>query len=413
MNIPFRVRLGAGVAAVALSLSLTAEAAWAQPATLDEARDQVEKLRMESSALDQEYAGVQERLEQARQTLGDQQADLDQQRAKVQDLRQQTTQVALLRYQQRSVDPALSLVFSSEQDSFLGHASTMEQLSRNQNAALQRFQAAQADLADLERAAQAETEEIAASEQEMGELRESSEEKLSEAERVLERLTEEERQRLAAEEAERERQAQERAEAAQAQSVAAESDEADDSHNSNDSGDSRSERPSRSGSAERNSGGSSSRSNGGSSSDDSDDSRDSGPSADSSDSDDSGEVAPPANGSRAQAAIAFAKSQLGKPYSYGASGPGSYDCSGLTGAAWKAAGVSLPRTSRAQAGAGTSVSLSNLQPGDLVFYYSPISHVALYVGGGQVIHAPSSGKSVSYAPVSYGSMKPVSARRVG
>ena len=91
--------------------------------------------------------------------------------------------------------------------------------------------------------------------------------------------------------------------------------------------------------------------------------------------------------------------KIGSPYSWGANGPDSFDCSGFTSYAFKAAGVSLPRVSRAQAGAGKRVSRSDLKPGDLVFYYSPISHVAIYVGNGKIIHSPRPGKTVSYAPV--------------
>jgi peptidoglycan DL-endopeptidase CwlO len=107
----------------------------------------------------------------------------------------------------------------------------------------------------------------------------------------------------------------------------------------------------------------------------------------------------PASG-RAAAAIAAARSKLGSPYVWAAAGPSTFDCSGLTMYAWAAAGVSLPHSSRMQANVGSSVSVSNLQPGDLVFYGSPIHHVALYVGGGQVIHAPQSGDVVRYASVS-------------
>ena len=95
----------------------------------------------------------------------------------------------------------------------------------------------------------------------------------------------------------------------------------------------------------------------------------------------------------AQAAVAFAYAQLGKPYVYGATGPSGYDCSGLTGAAWKAAGVSIPRTSGAQWSGLRSVSTSNLRPGDIVVYYGG-GHVGLYVGNGMIIHAPRPGKSV-------------------
>ena len=113
----------------------------------------------------------------------------------------------------------------------------------------------------------------------------------------------------------------------------------------------------------------------------------------------------PASG-RASAAIAAARAKLGSPYVWAAAGPSTFDCSGLTMYAWAAAGVSLPHSSRMQANAGRSVSVSALQPGDLVFYGSPIHHVALYVGGGQVIHAPQSGDVVRYAPVA---MMPISA----
>ncbi|WP_129841898.1 C40 family peptidase [Streptomyces sp. RFCAC02] len=106
-----------------------------------------------------------------------------------------------------------------------------------------------------------------------------------------------------------------------------------------------------------------------------------------------------APGTRAAAAVAFAHAQLGKPYGWGATGPDAFDCSGLTQAAWRAAGVSLPRTSYSQAGAGTRVGRDQLAPGDLVFYYSGLSHVGIYVGGGQIIHAARTGTPVQYAPV--------------
>ncbi len=96
-------------------------------------------------------------------------------------------------------------------------------------------------------------------------------------------------------------------------------------------------------------------------------------------------------------AVAYAKAQVGKSYVYGASGPDSFDCSGLTSAAWQQAGVTLPRSSSAQYAAGNKISESELQPGDLVFYYSPISHVGIYVGNGQIVNAlnPGSGVQIS------------------
>ena len=100
---------------------------------------------------------------------------------------------------------------------------------------------------------------------------------------------------------------------------------------------------------------------------------------------------------RAAAAVAFAKAQVGKPYVYGAAGPNAYDCSGLTMASWAQAGVGLPHSSSAQYSSGPHVSASQLQPGDLVFYYQPISHVGMYIGGGMIVHAanPSTGVTIS------------------
>lgn len=109
---------------------------------------------------------------------------------------------------------------------------------------------------------------------------------------------------------------------------------------------------------------------------------------------------PAAPSARAAQAVAFAYRALGLPYVWGATGPNAFDCSGLTQAAWKAAGVSLPRTTYTQINAGTRVPESALQPGDLVFFYSGISHVGLYIGNGQMIHAPHPGAPVRIAPIS-------------
>jgi peptidoglycan DL-endopeptidase CwlO len=101
----------------------------------------------------------------------------------------------------------------------------------------------------------------------------------------------------------------------------------------------------------------------------------------------------------AQKAIDIAMGQRGKPYVWAASGPGSFDCSGLTAYAFRAAGISLPHSSRMQAQMGQPVSRDQLQPGDLVFFYSPVSHVGIYIGNGQMVHAPTSGDVVKVAPL--------------
>ena len=100
-------------------------------------------------------------------------------------------------------------------------------------------------------------------------------------------------------------------------------------------------------------------------------------------------------------AIRYAYAQLGKPYAWGAAGPDAFDCSGLTMASWGAAGVSLPHSSTLQWAQVAHVSRGQLQPGDLVFYYGNIHHVAIYIGDDKVIHAPTYGEDVTIAPIDH------------
>lgn len=120
----------------------------------------------------------------------------------------------------------------------------------------------------------------------------------------------------------------------------------------------------------------------------------------------------PVTGSgRGAVALRFAYAQMGKPYAWGAAGPSAYDCSGLTMASWRAAGVSLPHSSRMQYSSSPHVSSSQLRPGDLVFFGSPISHVAIFVSGDTAIGAPTFGDVVRYQRIS--SMGYVGATRPG
>lgn len=363
------VRAAALTAVSGLVLGFTVGPAVADP--IDDAREKVETLGMEAAALDQDYAAAQERLTKAQERLATKQGDLADQQEKVDGMRSEISRVALAQYQGRHLDPTARLLLAPDSDGFTSLYATVEKVNANQNSALQTFQTEQANLVSLQRSTEAEVTEIASSEESMAIAREASQQRLAEAEAVLERLTEEERARIAAEER---RRAEEAAEAARA----AETEQGDDDNEQARDGD----RESRSGSRT------------------------------STESKTSSDPAPASSGSgRAADAIAFAKAQVGKPYGYGSTGPNAYDCSGLTGAAWRAAGVSLPRTSQAQFGAGRAVSMSELQPGDLVFYYSGISHVGMYVGGGQIVHASRPGKPIGYDSVN--SMPVAGARRVG
>ncbi|MBU7599508.1 C40 family peptidase [Streptomyces sp. P38-E01] len=102
---------------------------------------------------------------------------------------------------------------------------------------------------------------------------------------------------------------------------------------------------------------------------------------------------------RASSAYGAAQSKVGLPYVWGATGPSSFDCSGLTSWAFQQAGVSIPRTSEAQANIGTRISRSQLAPGDLVFFYNDLHHVGFYAGNGQILHAPKPGANVRYESI--------------
>jgi cell wall-associated NlpC family hydrolase len=123
-------------------------------------------------------------------------------------------------------------------------------------------------------------------------------------------------------------------------------------------------------------------------------------------------AAPPvlAQGAKASSALNHAMSKIGSPYRWGAAGPNAFDCSGLVSWAYRQAGVSLPRTSRAMSTVGKPVSKSDLRPGDLVFFYKPVSHVAIYIGGGKVVHASTKSSPVKISGM--GGMPFNSARRI-
>lgn len=114
-----------------------------------------------------------------------------------------------------------------------------------------------------------------------------------------------------------------------------------------------------------------------------------------------GGFVPPSGDDPASEAVRFAFSQLGKTYQFAAEGPNSYDCSGLTMAAWKAAGVALPHNAAQQHKTVHPITRDELKPGDLVFYFQDIHHVALYVGNGDVIEAPTEGERISMRPMDF------------
>jgi cell wall-associated NlpC family hydrolase len=105
--------------------------------------------------------------------------------------------------------------------------------------------------------------------------------------------------------------------------------------------------------------------------------------------------------------------QLGDPYMWAAAGPNSFDCSGLVQYAFAAAGISLPHSASAQVAAGQPVSRDQLQPGDLIGYYSPVGHIGIYIGNGQMVHAPTSGDVVKVSSIDAMGSSPTAMTRIG
>jgi cell wall-associated NlpC family hydrolase len=353
------------VATFALPSAVPASAA-PTAVTVAEAKAQIEQLEVEAEALDQNYVGVKEQLDQGRAKLALKQADVAEQTRKVKEIRLQVGQVALAQFQNRNVDTAAQIFLNSNTDDFLSQVSTVEKVSQNQNRVLQDFQEQQAELAELEHSSATDLASLSEQEKQLAKLRTDSDAKIAESKKVLARLSAAEQAAIAA------------AEKKAADEAKAQAEQAAASDGSSTGGST--------------TGGTGSGSTGGSS---------------------TGDTTPVSGSSRGATALAYARKQLGKPYRFGAAGPSAFDCSGLTLQAWKAAGVTLPRVSEQQIRVGKVVAKADLQPGDLVFFYdaSAPSHVGLYVGNGVILHAPRPGKAVEYSKLAY--MPFVGARRPG
>jgi peptidoglycan DL-endopeptidase CwlO len=363
-----------GLASVALSMlgvfPANLLAAAEPPLTVAAARDLIKQLHTDADGIDQQYTDVKEQIKEGRAQLRLKQADVQAQTEKVQRLKLQVGQIALAQFQNRSLDTAAHLFVTSDTEGFLSQVSTVQKVSENQNSALQDYQQAQANLAALEHSAKSDLAALGEKEKQLKSLAAASDDKLDQAKMVLAKLTADQQRRLA--EAEKKATAKANAEGRAATKATAK-DNAESrattkaTAKDNTDGRAATKRDSTRRSA--------------------------------------------TSGSKGAKALAYAKSQLGEPYARSGAGPSSWDCSGLTMMAWGSVGVSLPHSSRQQFSRGQSVAKSDLQLGDLVFFYSDIHHVGLYAGNGQVIHAPRPGKSVEYIKMSY--MPYAGARRPG
>jgi len=366
-----------GLASVALSALLVLPAsllaAAEPPLTVPEARNLIKQLQTNAAGIDQQYTDVKEQIKAGRAQLRLKRADVQAQTQKVERLKLQVGQIALAQFQNRNLDTAARLFVTTDTEGFLSQISTVQKVSENQNSALQDYQQAQANLAALQHSAETDLAALGEKEKQIKSLTAASDKKLDQAKQVLAKLTADQQKQLA--EAEKKATAKANAEARAATKAPAKTN-----------ADSRAttKAPAKANAEDRRAATKAPR----------DSTRSS--------------VTGTSKGAKA---LAYAKAQLGEPYARSGAGPSSWDCSGLTMMAWGSVGVSLPHSSRQQFSRGRSVAKSDLQLGDLVFFYSDISHVGLYAGNGQVIHAPRPGKSVEYIKMSY--MPYAGARRPG
>ena len=376
MHLPSRgwlLRTGAAtLAAVTVAGVLGVQASQAAPSRdLDQVAAQVRELQMQAGAAHERAEQARDRLAGIQEKLGTVTNRLDRERREMRVMQSTIEDIARATYAGGGVDPTLQVLLAENPAEFLAQAAVMDQLQKVQvdqlrGAQTSRLRLAQteAEISDSEAQAQAVRQEMASAEAEVSD-------RLAAAEDVLANLQEEERQRLAELERQRRQQqleaAREAAALARQQAAAAAAASSNASSNANGNAGNDASVDDSSDSSEAAGGGSEAGSGG------------SGPSQ---------AGGGYTGGSRAAAAVQYALSQVGDPYSFSANPPSSWDCSKLTAAAWGQAGVGLTALSYTQWSQTRRVPVSEIQPGDLVFYFgSGAHHVAIYVGNGKMVSA--------------------------
>lgn len=308
----------------------------------------VNKLHREAEEATEEYNGAKEKADKAEGRLERLSGQAARRAAKLNTSRDRIGAYAASQYRNGSgADPTLQLALSASPDDYLKRAAVLERAGSRQAAEVNRISTQTRELARLRHEAKDTSSGLTKSADRARTHKRTVQGKLKDAERLLDRLTARQRAKVLAEPGQKSPGRASRADTTRAGTARDSAPRANSGRNSG---------PPVAGSGQAASG-------------------------------------------RAARAVAFAQQAIGKPYVWGATGPGSFDCSGLTQAAWKAAGVSLPRTTYTQIDAGRRVARGGLAPGDLVFFYEGLSHVGLYIGGGKMIHAPRPGTAVRVAPI--------------
>jgi peptidoglycan DL-endopeptidase CwlO len=330
--------------AVALTLAIPALSVADPQPTVAGVQKQVDELLHHAEQAAERYNMANENLAELQRQVAAAQADVERQKAKLTDLTKVMGGFAAASYRTGAVDPTMQVFLAEDPREFLAQASVVDAYAAQQVGALRLVAVERQRLAEHQATASEQVTRLKAVESTLKKEKQSFEGKLATAQRLLGTLKAEERAALEQERAAREQASRNAARQTQGtlkQKAAAVA---------------------------------------------------TGPTPSSS--------SVPASGKGAKA-LEFALAQVGEPYVYGGAGPNSWDCSGLTMMAWKSAGVSLPHGAKAQYAGTPHVSKSAMQPGDLVFFYSPIHHVGIYAGNGKIVHAPKPGDVVSVDPIDY------------
>ncbi|KPC79681.1 C40 family peptidase, partial [Streptomyces sp. NRRL S-4] len=319
------------------AVALTSQAAHADPKpTKSEVKAKVDKLYHEAEVATEKYNGAKEQQDKLKKQADALQDKVARGQDELNTLRGQLGSFATAQYRSGGLDPSVQLLLSSDPDSFLEQASALDQLTAKQAESLQKIQAKQRALAQQRKEAQGKLSDLDAVRKTLGTNKQKFQGKLAEAQKLLNTLTAAERAKMAEEEEQR------------ATRAAGERVDLGSGSSGNEAVELGKEVPA---------------------------------------------------SALGAAALQAAHTRVGKPYVRTATGPDSFDCSGLTMWAYAQAGAQITRTTFTQINQGTRIARSQLKPGDLVFF-SNTSHVGLYAGNNTVLHAPYPGTNVRYESMS-------------
>ncbi|MFJ1592010.1 NlpC/P60 family protein [Kitasatospora albolonga] len=378
----------AALASVTLLSTQNATAAPAEPKpAVEDVQKKVDELYRQAGSATQQYNRAKAASTAQRTKVDTLLSDVAKRTEKINEARRELGSYAAAQYRTGGIAPTATFFLADDPQAYFDQSRLMSRSTERQQKAVEDFRTQQAAAAKKRAEAVRSLESLTETQATLRSSKQNVQTKLAEARTLLARLTAEEKARLAELERKKEAEAREKAEKLAARQ-AAEKKEREEA-----------EKKAREEAAKESGGDSGSGSgNGGGTG--------TGPGAGTG----PGTGAGSGYAAKAEQVLAFARAQIGKPYVWGASGPSSYDCSGLTQAAWREANVTLPRTTWDQVKVGTRVATSDLQPGDLVFFYDDISHVGIYKGDGMMIHAPKPGTNVReesiYSMPIYGSVRP-------